>query len=83
MGLLERSCSSDARVSRSRCALSRPRTEAVAAHRAATVRATRDRDSILGRYSLDEHGHTTCTDYGRYAVADGELVWDRSGAPGT
>jgi branched-chain amino acid transport system substrate-binding protein len=49
--------------------------------RAATVRAarsTRDRDSILGRYSLDEHGHTTCTDYGRYTVADGELVWDRS-----
>ena len=24
-----------------------------------------DRDSILGRYSLDEHGHTTCTAYGR------------------
>lgn len=52
--------------------------------RAATVqaaRSTRDRDSILGRYSLDEHGHTTCTAYGRYAVADGELVWDRSGTP--
>jgi branched-chain amino acid transport system substrate-binding protein len=52
--------------------------------RAATVRAarsTRDRDSILGRYSIDEHGLTTCTAYGRYTVADGELVWDRSGAP--
>lgn len=54
--------------------------------RTATVRAarsTRVRDSILGRYSLDEHGHTTCTEYGRYAVAAGELVWDRSGAART
>jgi hypothetical protein len=54
--------------------------------RAATVRAarsTRDRDSVLGRYSIDERGHTTCTKYGCYAVADGELVWDRSGAPRT
>jgi branched-chain amino acid transport system substrate-binding protein len=52
--------------------------------RAATVcaaRSTRDRDSVLGRYSIDERGHTTCTKYGCYAVADGELVWDRSGAP--
>ena len=45
--------------------------EAIAAggpDRTATVdaaRSTRDRDSILGRYSLDEHGHTTCTAYGR------------------
>ena len=44
--------------------------EAIAAggpDRTATVdaaRSTRDRDSILGRYSLDEHGHTTCTAYG-------------------
>jgi branched-chain amino acid transport system substrate-binding protein len=43
------------------------------------ARATRDRDSILGRYSLDEHGHTTCTAYGRLVVQDGELIWDRSG----
>jgi branched-chain amino acid transport system substrate-binding protein len=49
--------------------------------RAAIVRAarsTRDRDSMLGRYSLDEHGHTSCADYGRLAVADGELVRDRA-----
>lgn len=42
--------------------------------RAATARAartTRDRDSMLGRYSVDEHGHTTTTAYGRLAVADG------------
>jgi branched-chain amino acid transport system substrate-binding protein len=47
--------------------------------RAATVRAarsTRERDSVLGRYSIDADGHTTCTAYGRLAVADGELVWD-------
>ena len=38
--------------------------------------ATRDRDSILGRYSIDADGHTTSTAYGRLAVAGGELVWD-------
>jgi branched-chain amino acid transport system substrate-binding protein len=42
------------------------------------ARATRDRDSVLGRYSIDEHGHTTSTAYGRLAVVAGELVWDRS-----
>jgi branched-chain amino acid transport system substrate-binding protein len=47
-----------------------------------TVRATRDRDSVLGRYSIDADGHTTSTAYGRLAVAHGELVWDRAGAPG-
>jgi branched-chain amino acid transport system substrate-binding protein len=40
------------------------------------VRGTRGRDSILGRYSIDEDGHTTMTAYGRLAVAGGELVWD-------
>jgi branched-chain amino acid transport system substrate-binding protein len=40
------------------------------------ARGTRDRDSILGRYSIDGEGHTTSTAYGRLAVADGELVWD-------
>jgi branched-chain amino acid transport system substrate-binding protein len=47
--------------------------------RAAVVRSartTRDRGSILGRYSIDEHGHTTTTAYGRLAVVDSELVWD-------
>ena len=42
------------------------------------ARAARDRDSVLGRYSLDEHGRTTSTAYGRLAVAHGELVWDRA-----
>jgi branched-chain amino acid transport system substrate-binding protein len=49
--------------------------------RAATVRSarsTRDRESILGRYSIDADGHTTSTAYGRLAVEGGELVWHRS-----
>jgi branched-chain amino acid transport system substrate-binding protein len=40
------------------------------------ARATRDRDSVLGRYSIDAEGHTTTTHYGRLAVVGGELVWD-------
>lgn len=40
------------------------------------ARAAKDRDSLLGRYSLDEDGHTTATAYGRLAVVDGALVWD-------
>jgi ABC-type branched-subunit amino acid transport system substrate-binding protein len=54
--------------------------EQAGADREAIVRAargTRDRDSILGRYSIDEDGHTTTTAYGRLAVVDGDLVWDR------
>jgi branched-chain amino acid transport system substrate-binding protein len=45
----------------------------------AAARSTRDRDSVLGRYSLDSDGHTTSTAYGRLTVADGELIWDRDG----
>jgi branched-chain amino acid transport system substrate-binding protein len=50
-----------------------------AGDRAATTRAaraTRDRESVLGRYSIDADGHTTSTAYGRLAVVDGALVWD-------
>ena len=39
------------------------------------LRSTRDRDSVLGRYSLDEHGHTTSTAYAALEVVDGEIVW--------
>jgi branched-chain amino acid transport system substrate-binding protein len=42
------------------------------------ARSTRDRDSILGRYSIDAEGHTTTTAYGRLAVVGGELVWDNA-----
>ena len=40
------------------------------------ARATRDRDSVIGRYSLDAEGLTTAAQYGRLAVVDGRLVYD-------
>jgi branched-chain amino acid transport system substrate-binding protein len=40
------------------------------------VRGTRDRDSVIGRYSLDEHGHTTTAAHGRVRPLNGEIVWD-------
>jgi branched-chain amino acid transport system substrate-binding protein len=39
---------------------------------------TRDRESVLGTYSVDENGDTTLSDYGVYAVKDGELEFDRT-----
>jgi branched-chain amino acid transport system substrate-binding protein len=39
---------------------------------------TRDRESVLGTYSIDENGDTTLSDYGVYRVADGELEFDRT-----
>jgi hypothetical protein len=44
------------------------------------ARGTHDRDSILGRYSIDEEGLTTAPASGRLAIAGGELVWDRAQA---
>lgn len=38
--------------------------------------ATKDRDSILGTYSIDENGDTTLTDYGVFGIDGGELVFD-------
>jgi len=40
--------------------------------------ATRDRQSVLGTYSIDENGDTTLTDYGIYTIEDGELVFDQT-----
>lgn len=40
------------------------------------ARRTRERDSIIGRYSLDSDGHTTNTAYGLLAIVNQELVWD-------
>ena len=37
--------------------------------------ATKDRDSALGTYSIDENGDTTLTDYGVYKIAGGEQVF--------
>jgi ABC-type branched-subunit amino acid transport system substrate-binding protein len=45
-----------------------------------TIRATRDRGSVVGRYSLDSDGHTTLG-YGRMKIVDGQLVWDLDTAP--
>jgi branched-chain amino acid transport system substrate-binding protein len=42
----------------------------------AAARGTRDRDSVLGGYSLDADGHTTSAAYGVLAVESGRLVWD-------
>jgi len=37
---------------------------------------TKDRESVLGTYSIDENGDTTLTDYGVYTVEGGELTFD-------
>jgi branched-chain amino acid transport system substrate-binding protein len=37
---------------------------------------TKDRQSVLGTYSIDENGDTTLTDYGVYTIEDGELTFD-------
>lgn len=39
---------------------------------------TKDRESVLGTYSIDENGDTTLTDYGLYTVSDGELQFDKT-----
>jgi branched-chain amino acid transport system substrate-binding protein len=44
----------------------------------AALYETKDRESVLGTYSIDENGDTTLTDYGVYTVEDGELVFDRT-----
>jgi branched-chain amino acid transport system substrate-binding protein len=37
----------------------------------------KDRDSVLGKYSIDENGDTTLPDFGGYRVEDGKLVFDK------
>jgi len=39
---------------------------------------TKDRDSVLGTYSIDENGDTTLTDYGIYTVDGGELTFGQT-----
>lgn len=38
------------------------------------MRGTRDRDSVLGRYSIDEHGATTLRTIGRLRVENGRFI---------
>jgi branched-chain amino acid transport system substrate-binding protein len=40
--------------------------------------ATKDRESVLGTYSIDENGDTTLTDYGAYSIENGALVFDET-----
>jgi branched-chain amino acid transport system substrate-binding protein len=37
---------------------------------------TKDRQSVLGTYSIDENGDTTLTDYGVYSISGGTLKFD-------
>jgi branched-chain amino acid transport system substrate-binding protein len=37
----------------------------------------KDRDSVLGKYSIDQNGDTTLSDYGGDRVKNGELVFDK------
>jgi branched-chain amino acid transport system substrate-binding protein len=39
---------------------------------------TKDHQSVLGTYSIDENGDTTLTDYGVYTVKGGELQFDKT-----
>jgi branched-chain amino acid transport system substrate-binding protein len=40
--------------------------------------ATKDRQSVLGTYSIDQNGDTTLTDYGSYKVENGALAFDQT-----
>jgi branched-chain amino acid transport system substrate-binding protein len=41
------------------------------------VFSTKDRDSVLGKYSIDQNGDTTLTDYGLYKIEGKNLAFDR------
>jgi branched-chain amino acid transport system substrate-binding protein len=37
----------------------------------------KDRESVLGKYSIDQNGDTTLSDYGGNRIKDGKLVFDK------
>jgi branched-chain amino acid transport system substrate-binding protein len=39
---------------------------------------TKDRNSVLGTYSIDSNGDTSLTDYGVYSIQDGNLKFDKT-----
>jgi branched-chain amino acid transport system substrate-binding protein len=39
---------------------------------------TKDRQSVLGTYSIDENGDTSLTDYGVYSIKNGVLTFDET-----
>ncbi|MEA2187190.1 MAG: hypothetical protein QOK16_2201 [Solirubrobacteraceae bacterium] len=42
---------------------------------------TKDRSSVIGRYSIDENGDTTLTDYGVFGIRDGAPTFKRTIKP--
>jgi branched-chain amino acid transport system substrate-binding protein len=38
---------------------------------------TKGRDSVLGKYDIDENGDTTLTDYGLYTIQNGKLTFSK------
>ncbi|HEY6891111.1 MAG TPA: branched-chain amino acid ABC transporter substrate-binding protein [Solirubrobacter sp.] len=40
--------------------------------------ATKDRNSVLGTYSIDANGDTSLTDYGVYSIKNGQLQFDKT-----
>jgi branched-chain amino acid transport system substrate-binding protein len=40
--------------------------------------STKDRNSVLGTYSIDQNGDTSLTDYGVYSIKNGNLVFDKT-----
>ncbi|MBE2317729.1 branched-chain amino acid ABC transporter substrate-binding protein [Solirubrobacter sp. CPCC 204708] len=43
--------------------------------------ATKNRESVLGTYSINENGDTSLADYGAYTVQDGALKFDQTVKP--
>src|SRR5204862_8293724 len=39
---------------------------------------TKDRQSVLGTYSIDSTGDSTITDYGAYTIKNGQLTFDKT-----
>src|SRR3954447_1744015 len=41
------------------------------------IHKTKDKQSVLGTYSIDQNGDTSLTDYGLYTIKNGTLVFDK------
>jgi branched-chain amino acid transport system substrate-binding protein len=40
--------------------------------------ATKDREGVFGKYSIDPNGDITLTPYGAYRIEDGAMVFDHT-----
>ena len=45
--------------------------------------ATKDREGVFGKYSIDENGDITLTPYGVYRIENGAMVFDHTVKPPT